>query len=357
MAELPSKRLRLRFFPEDERALDEALEMSSHTSMSGVIRGALGLLEQVWASRQGGFDVVYCREGIPEMPGVLDSASLRTRSAAEEGQGERRPRTEKSIEIRLTRADNEKIQWLLRMEAADTYSEVVRRSIRLYRVAIARVRDGWSVAAISPSGDVLPLPVPGAGSEAPVRREAAGGREARVRPGSAGNLGELLPRSLVASVQELAAREGCALDVLLVDMIRTETFARLTHREDAEPIAPVEAAVPIPAPGKTAVAVQAPVAAPDKEMVDQVAHTLEQMADNIEKVVQLVGETTRSRSQQAQLTDLFYDDAVESEQESVTLAPASNIERLCMRAEELNERLGVLVALTSREPKGERKRK
>ena len=367
MDNAPSRRLRLRFFPEDDKALNDMLKLTSHTSKSNVIRGALTFFDQVWNNKRAGFRVVYLREGTADRAEVLDGAFSRGRKGkAEGGKGSRRSKTEKSIEIRLSRADEERIDRLLGMEAADTFSEVVRRSIRLYAAVVKRCKQGWDVAALSPSGDVLSVSVPGLGSE--VRPSGAvvalrpeqvhvGGRA----EGQACALIEVLPHSLADSVRTLAAREGCTADLLLVDMVRTETFARLRRIEEGRPafevLEPESAELPamemIPAPAPAAaeaVAVeeeQREKADADLAVIQELSRTLDQMADNIEKVMQLVGETSRSKDQQAQLTDLF----LSRSGELVGLDELSPTERLFQRAQELNDRLTALVALTQRERK------
>jgi len=232
MSEAPSKRLRLRFFPEDERSVREILSGTKHSSQSNVIRSALALYEQVWSSKRMGFRIVYRQEETAECPDALD---FPVRAMPGDGSG-KRAKTERSIEIRVTPSDCERIESLIAMEAADTFSEVVRRAVRLYANVVARHKDGWELVAVSPSGDVLPLPVPGIGGVA--KRPIATTlplipiRTAVVEPAS---LSALLPRSLDTIVNNLAAHEQCAADVLLVDMVRTEALARLRRLELGEP--------------------------------------------------------------------------------------------------------------------------
>jgi len=143
--------------------------------------------------------------------------------------------------------------------------------------------------------------------------------------------------------------------------VRTETFARLRRIEEGRPafevLEPESAELPamemIPAPASAAaeaVAVeeeQREKADADLVVIQELSRTLDQMADNIEKVMQLVGETSRSKDQQAQLTDLF----LSRSGELVGLDELSPTERLFQRAQELNDRLTALVALTQRERK------
>jgi len=362
MDKTPSRRLRFRFFPEDDKALDDTLKLTRHRSKSNVIRGALTFFDQVWNNKRAGFRVVYFRAGAADRVDVLDSAFSRTRGGKKQaGEKTKRSRTEKSIEIRLSRVDEERIDRLLAMEAADTFSEVVRRAVRLYAAVVVRCKEGWEVAALSPSGDVLAVSVPGLGSE--VRQSSASialrPEEVRVgvhAPVAAGALSEMLPRSLVDSVRALAAREGCTPDVLLVDMVRTETFARLRGLDGAGPVlempvleTPELSSVEVmPETSEVPSKEEAPESsAADTSVIDEVSRTLDQMADNIEKVMQLVGETSRSKSPQGELTDLF----LNTSGEVVAREELSPTERLFQRAQELNERLTALVALSKRERK------
>lgn len=255
MGTTQSKRLRLRIFPQDERALEEIPGKTTHTSTSNVIRVALIFFEQVWSSRLGGFQVVYRKEGSRECPEVLAPGLMRAETAADSGG--KKPKTGKSIEIRLTNSDNERIANLLACEAADTFSEAVRRAIRLYAAAVTRCQEGWLVEALSPSGDVLPLTVPGLGGAAQHGKSATSSQWGAAGPRRAvepANLLDLLPKSLADIVTKLAETENCAAEVLIVDLIRTEALARLEGRrpdktaEDdleggsriEEPVTPIE---------------------------------------------------------------------------------------------------------------------
>ncbi len=341
MYHAPSKRLRFRFFPEDDHALEETLRLTSYTSKSSVIRGALIFFDQVWTSQRGGFRVVFCRQGVAERPSVLDSVLARFRTGAREP--DKRARTEKSIEIRLTRADSEKIDRLLTTEAADTFSDVVRRAIRLYATAVMRQREGWDVVAVSPSGDMLPMGVPGlAGADD--RPAATYAPEARpVAHGAGSGVLAALPQSLAEAVKRLAAREHCAPEMLLVDLVRTETFARL-HGAEASRSEQYVALEPVEEPQVLTPAPEPPV---DLGKLEEAAATLEQMAEHIEQVMQIVGDTTRGKGPQAQLSDLL----LGMEEDAIPEA-ASPAERIALRATQLNERLAALVALTQRQKRG-----
>lgn len=377
MNEAASKRLRLRFFAEDERAVDEALALTTHSSKSNVIRAALVFYESVWASLREGFRVVYGRDGETEWADVLaaaDPASKPLKGA--------RAHTEASIEIRITPADRERIEGLLAREAADTSSEVVRRAVRLYAAVAARKHDSWEVLAVSPSGDLLHIPVPGMGVAA--RETLAPRPKPAVSPvvssgaGQARSLGDLLPRSLAGSVAELAEKEQCPLDVLLIDMIRSETLARLHGFKQEAPEPAPEPVRPVAEPVAPASADAPQVVHEDRELVDQIAQELSTVFDGIdeevENLMRVFGETARSDGQQ-ELTDLLFaaglvDDgtaAAIAEETAAMFSPSAQavpnsagaettgLARLLARATDLKERLvalGSIAAMAPRKGKG-----
>ncbi len=251
MTDSPSKRLRLRFFPEDEKALENAQKLTTHSSKSNAIRAALVLYESIWSSRLGGFHVVFRHSERPAED-VLSAAfeEAVTGEPAGKKSARVRARTEKSMEIRITRADEQRIEALRTMQAAETILGSSARSIRLYATVAARCRDDWEVVAVSPSGDALSLAVPGLKTtvrraEAPAEtvRPAFAGREAAAR---VTQLSDLLPSSLAAIVAQLAARESCPIEALLVDMLRVEADVRLGIA-DRSPL-PTVSAKPAPAP-------------------------------------------------------------------------------------------------------------
>jgi hypothetical protein len=379
MNEAASRRLRLRFFAEDEHAVDEALALTTHSSKSNVIRAALVFYESVWASLREGFRVVYGRDGEAEWIDVMASGD----PAAKAPKGSR-AHTEASIEIRITPADHDRIQSLLAREAADTSSEVVRRAVRLYAAVAARRRDGWEVLAVSPSGDMLHIPVPGMGVAA---RETLAPRprpamSSVFAPGAAGpvrSLGDLLPRSLAESVAELAAQEQCAPEVLLVDIIRSETLARL-HGFKREVPEPVGETIPAFTEPVVPAVVESPEAVrEDREPVDQITREIAGVFDGIdeqvENLMRVFGETARSDGQQ-ELTDLLFaaglvDDgsaAAMAEDTAAMFSPSvqaavhsaaaesPGLARLLARATDLRERLVALASIAAMAPKKSKSR-
>jgi len=339
MANIPSKRLRFRIFSEDERCIEEALAKTSHTSMSDVIRAALVFLDQAWAGRNSGFRVMFRNPATGFMLGALDAIAPRIpKRAGGAGVSEGGGRAKNSIEIRVAHGDEERIHRLIKSGAADTFSELIRRALRLYMAAVQRRMAGDEVVSLSPSGDFFPVSVPGAGASAyPVPGDQP--RVAPLPPTPPSTLLGQLPRTLADDVIRLAAEEQCSPDLLVVDLIRAEVFARLhpeTRRADvaSEPAAPVASGPDLHA-----------------EAVQETAQTLEQMADNIGKIMQIISETARRKDSQAQFTDLLF--AAESTDER----PAGEMldsERLSKRAQELNERLAALLSLMQREPRQRR---
>lgn len=379
MGEAQSKRLRLRLFPGDEDALNEALRLTTHTSKSNVIRAALSFFGQVWSSAQGGFRVVLFREDSAERPNVLDFAVLpgpSTDADAAPPQAKRH-RTDKSMEIRVTPSDVENIEALRASEAADTNSEVVRRSIRLYARVISQCRQGWDVIALSPSGDVLPLTVPGLGTQVagparPVEKMPAVSISQRPPLPAADNGGgvtriwDLLPGSLADLVRELAEKETCPPEALLADMLRAEALRRLEMAGSDAGARETESVAPVSLEERPSeIAEDTAPAEPaseqheaDEGVVAEIASTLDQMADSIEKIMRLMGEANQSKGEQADFADLLFSSATEeSPDEMPAQEPASALAQLSKRAQELNGRLTTLVALSEGRKKSKRSRR
>ena len=339
MSDARSRRLRLRIFPEDVRVLEETPGVTTHTSKSNMIRAALGFFEQVWSSRQGGFRVVYRRPGSEEAPALLDAAFLGT----PEGGKETRPRTAGSIEIRLTRADHEKIEGLLALEAADTYSEVIRRAIRLYAAAVARCREGWEVVSQSPSGDMLPLTVPGLGAVVGRRLPVPYPEDAPGRGHKDARLSEMLPRSLVGVAEKLAGFEGCGLDVLLVDLVRTEALSRLRTIEEGGALPRIEE--PILDAAEPSAALPS-VNAVDEALMREIREALEPIAGGVEQAIQLIEGSAEAAAKQADLFDLMYSAEPAVPEPGAALSPSEDVIR---RARQIVERTNTLVALAQRQ--------
>lgn len=352
MNQAASKRLRLRFFAQDERAVNEALEITTHSSKSNVIRAALAFYETVWASLREGFRVVFSRESESESPDVLPApAPGKSKNGA-------RARTETSIEIRITPADSERIRGLIACEAADTSSEAVRKAVRLYAQVAARRKNGWEVLAVSPSGDMLHVPVPGIGvapqeitgprrAPAPPQQTAAG----PAQPPKA--LRDLLPKSLSGIVAELAEKEKCLPDLLLVDMIRSEALARLHNLKKAEP-QPFEQPV-------TGTPTEA-----NGHLVKDLNGVFDQIGGQLENLTRLFGETARSDGQQ-ELSDLLFaaglvDDgsaAAIGVETAANYAPENAVteeSKLLARAKDLNDRLDALATIAAMTPRKNKKR-
>lgn len=353
MTDSPSKRLRLRFFPEDEKALENAQKLTTHSSKSNAIRAALVLYESVWSSRLGGFHVILRHSDRPaeDLLSVAFEGADEGEPAGKKG-ARVRARTEKSMEIRITRADEQRIEALRTMQAAETSSEVVRRSIRLYATVAARCRDGWEVVAVSPSGDALSLAVPGlktavrrAETPAETARPVFAGRDIAPR---ITQLSDLLPSSLAAIVGQLAARESCPIEALLVDMLRVEADVRLGIADRYA--TPTVSAAPTPTP--------APAPSPQEDgklrtAIENLAKAMDNMAENIDKVAQSAGDPAYAHGKQAQFTDLLFDAVSEMSgvtvpREEPTTEETWTLDNLLLRAQRLNDRLVALAELVQR---------
>lgn len=365
-----SKRLRLRFFPADVAAVEQILEHTKHSTQSNAIRAALALYQQAWSSKRIGCRIVFLKPGTGEMQDALDFSRSRG-EASEAGKRVGPPRTEQSIEIRVTPSDYERIESLLALEAADTASEIVRRAVRLNASAILRLQDGWELAAISPSGDVLPLQLSGAGAIAGTPGGTPGSPSEplsfHAQQGPRSGAAYRLPRSLEALIETLAARESCTPDLLLVDLVRTEALARLHGVERSEPVtmdaspalAGMVAAELAPEPARE---VAAPLAVADPAL-DTLVQTLEETAAAVEDLIKLV-EPRRTQGEQAQLTDLLFEAVVESEMAEASIDmecagdDATQGQMLLGKARQINLRLANLMTLVQlqEKPKGRPKR-
>ncbi len=348
----PSRRLRLRFFPQDEAALESAHRTSTHSSRSSVIRGALVLLEQVWSSMGDGFVVVFRRDN--------DEVSALEIIEAAEGDGD--TRADKSVEIRTTRADHERIEALLAAKAAETYSQAVRRALRLYTEALQRCRGGWELLAVSPSGDALAVAVPGLPGA--VRRTAQGGagrgttvsgrgfepvREASGEGGLA-RLHALLPQSLASLVSVLAAHEECPVEILLADLVRVQAERRLQSLSGEPPVSAPEPAAEVaagdesaPTPAEAAASLQ--TSEEDLAAMNDLAETFGRMSEAVEKITYLLGKTDQGAGKQAQFSDLLFTAVEELSTASDEGAPDRSMPWLARRARELNGMMSTLVAL------------
>jgi len=375
-----SKRLRLRFFPADLAAVRQILEHTKHSTQSNAIRGALALYQQAWSSKRIGCRIVFLKPESGEMQDALDFS--RRGDLVEGGKRPGPARTEQSIEIRVTPSDYERIESLLALEAADTASEIVRRAVRLNAAAIVRWQDGWELAAISPSGDVLPLQISGAATITGTPGVPAGTvLETLPAPSahaSRAGMSYRLPRSLQALVDKLASRESCPPDLLVVDLVRTEALARLHGVERGEGVVMDSPAAPdVPAPVAAApVVIAAEPAVPQPVVVEPpaavivpdpaletLAQTLDETAAAVEELIRHV-EPRRTQGEQAQLTDLLFEAVVESEMAEASIdaeclcEDATPGQTLLGKARQINVRLANLMTLVQlqEKPKGKPKR-
>jgi hypothetical protein len=298
------------------------------------------LYQQAWSSHSMGCRIVFYKPGAPDYPDALELS--KKKDAGESG---KRAKTEQSIEIRVTPADFERIEALLKLDAADTVSEVIRRSVRLYASALERRRIGYELAAISPSGDILPL-------------QTASGVAASTPVACSADTGLIfhLPRSLKTTIAGLAAREGCAPDVLMADLVRAEAQARLQRLADGQPLPPIAPEPePEPEPEPASEVESTPAHAPEPQAVAAAAAAAVAAVDSvIEDAERALSDTSgildelftivapqREQGQQGQLTDLFF--APEPEPEPrLTADPGAG---LLGQISQINSRLVNLAAL------------
>ena len=357
MADTPSKRLRLRFFPEDEQALRNVRDATTHHSNSAVIRAALSLYEQAWSSIQGGFQVLYARGSDASFPGQTRPVISADGEPCREKPNATRAKAERSIEIRVTPGDCERIKRLQTLKAANTSSETVRRAVRLYAEAVQQTHAGWSITAVSPSGDALAIAVPGTGSATSVGPIAA---FAGPRPSAAphiGNLHDILPASLADMVTQAAEAEQCPVEVLLTDMIRTQTLLRLGKEAPQAP--PVEAAEPIEeTPAPVVEAPPEPVQVPEPAVMDapatplasDLSESLEEMAAGIKRLLKQAAGSTKSGAQQGSFADLQAEPA-DAAEDAAPDAATPTLENLTQRAHDLSRLLGTAVEASERKKK------
>ncbi len=349
MSDTPSKRLRLRFFAEDEQAIAYSLESTVHSSQSNVIRAALALYEQIWSSKRAGFNVVYRREGAADLI-VLEPAFTRGGASAQPDESGKRAKTEKSVEIRVTPSDYARIETLMTMEAGDTYSTVVRRAIRLYALVVSKCLDGWTLVAVSPSGDVLALTVPGLGAFAakpPAVKTVMpipGGPAAPApfdsgRP-VASSVYELLPLSLRDVLTQIASLEETSVDMLLVDMLHHEVAARLGE-SDTMPDVPQ-------APEPEVIHLVETVSPVDDEALTEIEAAIKVLDDNIRTLEDALGEQT-DQGQQSLFSTLTEHASTGAQAGLTEPWVSSPTERILAKIHLANKKIEDVLALAQRQ--------
>ncbi|NIA14787.1 MAG: hypothetical protein GWP08_11985 [Nitrospiraceae bacterium] len=358
MTDTPSKRLRLRFFPEDEQALRDAREATTHNSNSAVIRAALSLYEQAWSSMQSGFQVLYSPSSSRSSPDRMRPVLSAEGEPYREEPGVTRAKAERSIEIRVTPGDCERIKRLRTLKAAGTSSEAVRRAVRLYAEAVRQARAGRSITAVSPSGDALAIAIPGV-----VSPTAAGpiGAFVAPRPGVVAaitDLRDILPDSLAEMVSQAAEAEQCPVNVLLTDMVRTQALLRLgnsaTETPTVETAESIETAAPV-------MAIPEPVEAPEPSVMEEtsaplvgdLSKSLEEMAAGIRRLLEQAAVSAKRGAQRGDLADLLAE-PTDAAGDLATVEDTPTLENLTQRAQDLCRLLNTAVEASGRKKKRQR---
>ena len=351
MGDPQARRVRMRFFPEDEHALEQSLKLTTLTSQSNVLRAALMLFEEIWTHECAGTPVYFMRAHDP-FGRVLE---VLTDPVPQEG----RKKTSTSLEIRVTPNDADRIQRLLEAEAADTVSSIVRHAIRIYAVAVSRSKKGETLCARAQDSAETPLQVLGIGT--PIKRDknseisnerlpfGRGGYQTRVK-----TLWDLLPNSLAGDIKKLAEKEGCDAESLMVDLVRSEALARLhgfNLHPDITPVSDTLATEP-------AVSNTVPQSNPEQEeehlLVASLFGTLEHMTEEVDKLLQRMDPSANTKGQQATFSDLLFG-AEEGIAASPDLAspqtdhPLSVLQQITVRVEDLNGRIANLLTLSQHE--------
>lgn len=222
--ELPSQRFRIRLRPQDSRIFHDLLSYTNLRTRSRAVRGALSFFHAVVIARNKGFRVVLRREASGEEQNLtIEGDNSLNNGAPLSERREDRDRTAGFFEIRMSPSDIEELLALARLLEKTNRSEILRQALHGYAEAVAAKRDGFVVVAVSPAGEMLQLPVP----DAP--KGPAGDRgftdmekQRTTRSGHRrGGLVGKLPQTLVTAMEELATKEGCSVDALIVEMLRT----------------------------------------------------------------------------------------------------------------------------------------
>ena len=345
MGDPQSKRVRMRFFPEEEQALEQALKLTTLTSQSNVLRAALILFEEIWSHECSGTSVSFMHGQEPIQRALETLTNTETSDS--------RPKTSISLEIRVTPNDASRIQRLLEAEAADTVSAIVRTAIRLYAIAVKRTKKGETLQAFPPHLPPVNLTILGMGT--PVKKSPES--DTRHHPLGRGMLSQriptlwdLLPKSLADQIRTLATQECCDPESLLVDMIRTETLARL-HELNLHPEKPS-----MSEPGHTEDLL--PVtdySHEDALLLVGFSGTIDHMTSNIDSMLQQI-EGKSPGQQQTTFTDMLFgmDEATLQPPPTDPVDPSdprSVIRQFAARINRLNEQIEKLLLLHHRERK------
>lgn len=157
-----SKRFPLRLVPEDRETLDRTMTLTEFGTKAELVRAALGLLRTVWDAKAPNNRIVLRHEELGRQYGVLVPRATRESLDQDDIFAESKTATkEDSFEIRLSRADESALDWLIEYGAAATRSQAIRRALALYAHVAPRIREGYRLASLTPSGEPTYLGVPG----------------------------------------------------------------------------------------------------------------------------------------------------------------------------------------------------
>jgi Arc/MetJ-type ribon-helix-helix transcriptional regulator len=235
-----SRRLVMRLIPQDLAALDQLIDLTSHTSRSDVIRGALTLLLQIWIIVRNGCRIELWHQKTQRqfevyvpgpMTGNLDDSTIdRTddeRSA--------------TFEMRLSPADCELLTTLLDQEAGKNRTEIVRLALGLYLQIVSSCTEGWQLIGLTQCNDRVNLLVPGLVGDrtfllhdlpnvSPEPRADAFSRDIRREDEIEEDqepIWQSLPQDIRRHVRKLAGSRKDSMDNIVLDLIRSALAVRL----------------------------------------------------------------------------------------------------------------------------------
>lgn len=227
--ELPSQRFRIRLRPQDSRIFHDLLSYTNLRTRSRAVRGALSFFHAVVIARNKGFRVVLRKDTSGEERDLTVEKNDRLKNGAPLSEKRKdRDRTAGFFEIRMSPSDVEELLTLARLLERTNRSEILRQALHGYAEAVAAKRDGFVVVAVSPSGEMLQLPVPDAPKGPAGDRGFTDVEKPRTRRSGRrrGGIVGKLPQTLVTAMEELAAKEGCSVGSLTIEMLRAGIEAR-----------------------------------------------------------------------------------------------------------------------------------
>lgn len=157
---LISKRFPLRLVPEDKLTMERTLGLTVFNQKSAMVRAALTVFKQVWDAKSSNNRIILRDENSRRQYGVLITRASHEFAEKDDLFLESKVANKDEIfEIRLSSGDVNLLEELIEAGAAATFSQAIRRALALYAHVVAK--QGYKLAAQTPSGDVLYLNVPG----------------------------------------------------------------------------------------------------------------------------------------------------------------------------------------------------